>query len=123
MFDYNLAHLGLGTIDAPAWRIGDRDASYLARALAARGGLWGNHGYEAAPPMTYTDAAGDQLDGRHGYILRLEKDPPVDPFWSLTMYDLADFWLFANPIDRYSIGDRTPGLRRDRRVAHDRDSA
>jgi hypothetical protein len=29
------------------------------------------------------------------------------------MYDLPDFYLVANPIDRYSIGDRTPGLRRD----------
>ncbi len=113
MFDYNLDHLGPGTIDDPAWRIGDRDVSYLARALAARGGLWGNHGYEAAYPMTYTDADGDQLDGHRRYVLRLEMDPPVDAFWSLTMYDLPDFCLVANPIDRYSIGDRTPGLRRD----------
>ena len=113
MFDYNLDHLGPGTVDDPAWRIGDRDASYLARALAARGGLWGNHGYEAAYTMTYTDADGDQLDGHRRYVLRLEKDPPVDVFWSLTMYDLPDFYLVANPIDRYSIGDRTPGLRRD----------
>ena len=113
MFDYNQDHLGLGTIDDPAWKLGDRNASYLARALAARGGLWGNHGYEAAYPMTYTDADGDQLDGRNRYILRFDQDPPVDAFWSVTMYDLPDFYLVANPIDRYSIGDRTPGLRRD----------
>jgi hypothetical protein len=31
------------------------------------------------------------------------------------MYDLPDFYLVANPIGRYSIGDRTPGLRRDAR--------
>ena len=36
--------------------------------------------------------------------------PPVDAFWSLTMYDIPRFLLVANPIDRYSIGDRTPGL-------------
>jgi hypothetical protein len=36
--------------------------------------------------------------------------PPVDAFWSLTMYDVPNFLLLANPIDRYSIGDRTPGL-------------
>ena len=113
MFDYNLDHLGPGTIDDPAWKISDRDTSYLARALAARGGLWGNHGYEAAYPMTYTDADGDQLDGRNRYTLRFDQDPPVDAFWSITMYDLPDFYLVANPIDRYSIGDRTPGLRRD----------
>ena len=113
MFDYNLDHLGPGTIDDPAWKMPDRHASYLARALAARGGLWGNHGYEAAYPMTYTDADGDQLDGRNRYTLTLGQDPPVDAFWSITMYDLPDFYLVANPIDRYSIGDRTPGLRRD----------
>ena len=105
--------LGPGTIDSPAWKMPDRHASYLARALAARGGLWGNHGYEAAYSMTYTDADGDQLDGRNRYVLRFDQDPPVQAFWSITMYDLPDFYLVANPIDRYSIGDRTPGLRRD----------
>ena len=113
MFDYNLDHLGPGTIDDPAWKITNRDTSYLARALAARAGLWGNHGYEAAYPMTYTDADGDQLDGRNRYTIKFDQDPPVDAFWSITMYDLPDFYLVANPIDRYSIGDRTPGLRRD----------
>jgi hypothetical protein len=112
-FDYNLDHLGPGTIDSPAWKMPERHASYLARALAARGGLWGNHGYEAAYPMTYTDADGDQLDGRNRYVLRFDHDPPVDAFWSITMYDLPGFYLVANPIGRYSIGDRTPGLRRD----------
>ena len=113
MFDYNLDHLGLGTVDDPAWKIADRDASYLARALAARGGLWGNHGYEAAYPMTYVDADGDQLDGRNRYTLTFDQDPPVDAFWSITMYDLPEFYLVANSIGRYSIGDRTPGLRHD----------
>jgi len=112
LFDYNLDHLGPGTIDDPAWKIPDRGTSYLIRALAARAGLWGNHGYEAAYPMTYTDADGDRLDGRHRYTLRLDQDPPVDAFWSITMYDLPDFYLVANAIGRYSIGDRTPGLRR-----------
>ena len=113
-FDYNLDHLGPGTIDDPAWKMPDRTASYLARALAARGGLWGNHGYEAAYAMTFTDADGDQLDGRHSYTLTFGpgQDPPAGAFWSVTMYDLPDFYLVANPISRYSIGDRTPGLRR-----------
>jgi hypothetical protein len=113
IFDYNLDHFGLGTVDDPAWQMADRTASYLARALAARGGLWGNHGYEAAYPMTYKDADGDQLDGRNQYVLRFTELPPVDAFWSITMYDLPDFHLVANRLGRYSIGDRTPGLRRD----------
>ena len=113
-FDYNLDYLGPGTIDDPAWKMPDRTASYLARARAARAGLWGNHGYEAAYAMTFTDADGDRLDGRHSYTLTFGagQDPPADAFWSVTMYDLPGFYLVANPIDRYSIGDRTPGLRR-----------
>ena len=63
--------------------------------------------------MTYTDADGDQLNGYNRYKVTFAQDPPVDAFWSITMYDLPDFYLVANPIGRYSIGDRTPGLRRD----------
>ena len=57
-FDYNLDHLGLGTIDRPDWRIEDRAQAYATRAAAARGGLWGNHGYEATYAMAWTDADG-----------------------------------------------------------------
>jgi hypothetical protein len=111
MFDYNLDHLGLGTIDAPEWKIADRATAYVTRAVAARAGLWGNHGYEANYAFVWTDDNGQPLDGANRYELRLEEPPPVDAFWSLTMYDVPDFYLVANPIDRYSIGDRTPGLR------------
>jgi hypothetical protein len=110
MFDYNLDHLGLGTIDAPEWKITDRTKAYVTRAVAARAGLWGNHGYEANYAFVWTDADGQPLNGSSRYELRLEEPPPVDAFWSLTMYDVPDFYLVANPINRYSIGDRTPGL-------------
>jgi hypothetical protein len=110
MFDYNLDRLGLGTIDAPEWKIADRPKAYVTRAVAARAGLWGNHGYEADYAFAWTDEDGQSLDGANRYELRLEKPPPVDAFWSLTMYDVPNFYLVANPIDRYSIGDRTPGL-------------
>lgn len=111
-FDYNLDFFGVGTIDAPQWRIEDPRRRTVERAVAARGGLWGNHGYEAAYAMTYVDGDGEQLDGARRYELRLPHDPPVGAFWSVTMYDLPDFYLVANPIDRYSIGDRTRGLHR-----------
>ena len=110
-FDYNLDHLSLGTIDDPAWKIADRTIAYATRAVAARLGLWGNHGYEAAYDILWTDADGRPLDGSHRYELTLASAPPNDAFWSLTMYSEPDYYLVDNPIDRYSIGDRTPGLR------------
>jgi hypothetical protein len=60
------------------------------------------------------DTAGHVLDGRNSYELRFDKDhlPPVDAFWSVTM-SYAKGFMVPNPIARYAIGDRTPGLRRD----------
>lgn len=109
-FDYNLDHLGLGTIDAPEWRIADRTTAYVTRAVAARLGLWGNHGYEADYHLLWQDEHGEFLDGSRRYELTLAPPPPVDAFWSLTMYDEPHYYLVDNPIDRYSIGDRTPDL-------------
>ncbi|MFD0279885.1 DUF1254 domain-containing protein [Kitasatospora sp. NPDC127111] len=110
LFDYNVDFLGPGTLDDPEWRIPDRRAAYLSRAAAARTGLWGSHAYEALHAMTQDDADGRPLSGEHRYTLRFDQPPPVDAFWSVTMYDLPEYHLVANPIARYSIGDRTPGL-------------
>ncbi|MFZ0043668.1 MAG: DUF1214 domain-containing protein [Solirubrobacteraceae bacterium] len=110
LFDYNLDHLELGTIDAPEWKIADRQQAIATRAVAARVGLWGNHAYEALYAFAYTDADGQRLNGSHRYEMQLAEPLPVDAFWSLTMYDTPDDYLVANPIDRYSIGDRTAGL-------------
>jgi hypothetical protein len=109
-FDYNLDHIGIGMIDGPEWKIADRTTAYVTRAVAARLGLWGNHGYEARYDILWQDEHGDELDGGHAYELTLDPPPQVDAFWSLTMYDEPDYYLVANEIDRYSIGDRTPGL-------------
>jgi len=114
LFDYNLDHFGPGTIDDDEWKLDSRQEAFRARAYAARVGLWGNHGYEAVYAGTYVDADGEQLTGDHRYELTFETPPPVDAFWSVTMYDHPNYWLVDNEIDRYSIGDRTPGLRRGR---------
>lgn len=110
IFDYNLDRLGPGTIDTPEWKIADRRTAYMTRALAARAGLWGNHGYEADYELVYQDADGAALTGEHRYEVTFSPPPPAEAFWSLTMYDMPDFYLVDNPINRYSIGDRTPGL-------------
>ena len=110
LFDYNLDFYEIGTLDDPAWKISDRKIAYVMRAVVARAGLWGNHGYEAAYQIIFVDGDGEQLDSDHRYELRLPVPPPVNAFWSLTMYNLPEYYLVANAINRYSIGDRTPGL-------------
>lgn len=110
MFDYNLDRLGLGTIDTPEWRIADRKTAYGTRAVIARAGLWGNNGYEANYDFAWIDSDGNPLNGSSSYEVTFSPPPPAKAFWSLTMYDTPKFYLVANPIDRYSIGDRTPGL-------------
>jgi len=109
-FDYNLDHFEVGTIDSAAWKIDDRTKAAVTRAVAARAGLWGNHGYEACYDLIYADAEGDLLDGTRTYTVTFAPAPPVEAFWSLTMYDVPRFYLVDNPIDRYSLGDRSPGL-------------
>ena len=53
------------------------------------------------------------LDGRRQWVLRFPAGqlPPVSEFWSITMYKLPERLLVANPINRYSVGDRTKGLK------------
>ncbi|MGI5219325.1 DUF1254 domain-containing protein [Nocardia sp. CA-290969] len=109
-FDYNLDYFEIGALDDPRFKITDPTLRIVERAAAAKGGLWGNHAYEAAYIMTYLDDHGEQLTGAHTYALRLDPTPPVGAFWSITMYSVPDFYLVENPIDRYSIGDRTPGI-------------
>ena len=110
VFDYNLDFFQVGALDDPAFKIENPTVRLVERAGAALGGLWGNHAYEAAYVMTYLDDHGEQLTGTRSYQLHLSPTPPVGAFWSLTMYDVPNFYLVDNPINRYSVGDRTPGL-------------
>ncbi len=79
--------------------------NYLYRMAAAVLGIWGNSEEEAIYPSYYVDADGDKLDGANRYTLRFEPDqlPPVNAFWSLTMYELPASLLAENPIDRYLL--------------------
>ena len=93
----------------------DPGDDFLLRAEVARGG-YVNAPEESIYPAAITDDHGERLDGSRTYRIRFAKDalPPVDAFWSLTAYDRTTSQLVPNPLRRYTIGDRTKGLRRDR---------
>jgi hypothetical protein len=85
------------------------------RNVGAALGVLGNTKEEAIYASQQTEPDGTLLDGSRRWSLRFAPGalPPVDFFWSITMYALPDRGLVANPIDRYSLGDRTPGLKAD----------
>lgn len=85
------------------------------RARVARRYIGALASAEAIYPMAHRDAEGRPLSGAHRYEIRFPAggEPPVDSFWSLTMYDSRDCMLVPNAIERYRIGDRSRGLRRD----------
>jgi hypothetical protein len=82
------------------------NGDWLKRAGAAKGGLYGNDAVEAMYPYTRVDAAGETLDGsKHKYTITFPPGqlPPVNAFWSVTMYDGKSQFLVKNPINRYLI--------------------
>lgn len=86
--------------------------NYPLRAMVAGAYLGGNGEREAMYPIRYTDADGQVLNGANKYVVKLSKEPPVDAFWSLTMYDATDKMLVENPIQRYKVGTDTQGLKK-----------
>ena len=91
--------------------VGRYGFDYLARAAVVKGG-YGNLPEESLYAAALTDRDGDVLTGRERYRIRFEKGalPPVDAFWSIAVYDIASGKLIENELQRYSLGDRTPGL-------------
>ncbi|HEY8163734.1 MAG TPA: DUF1254 domain-containing protein [Methylocystis sp.] len=82
---------------------------YLKRAIVAQVGLGANQPEDAIYPLNLVDSDGKPLRGENKYVLRFAKSelPPVEAFWSVTMYDEKGFQI-ANPINRFAIGDRDP---------------
>jgi DNA sulfur modification protein DndE len=91
---------------------GNYGTDYLLRAAVAKFGLFANSAEEAVYPTALKDNQGQNLTGAHNYVIHFNKGqtPPVKSFWSLTLYNNKSY-LADNPINRYSIGDRTPGLK------------
>ena len=116
--------LASGTKNVNGWNIGsffgDRafyKGDWLMRAGAAKGGLYGNDAVEAVYPFTRTDAKGETLDGsKHDYTITFSAGqlPPVNSFWSVTMYDGKSQLLIKNPLNRYLINSpMLPGMKKN----------
>jgi hypothetical protein len=94
--------------------VGEASADDFLRAGIALGGLAALPEAEAMYFQATTDETGAPLSGANSYVWRVPPGGvPVEAFWSLTMYEaVADgrYFLVGNPINRFSIGDRTPGL-------------
>ena len=84
---------------------------YLLRAEIVRGG-YVNEPEESIYPASISDDRGEMLSGERRYRIHFNADgmPPVGAFWSITAYDMQTAQLTENPLGRYAIGDRTPGL-------------
>jgi hypothetical protein len=113
-----------GSKDVNGWKIGalfgDRlfySGDWLKRAAAAKAGIYGNDAAEAVYPFTRVDSDGQTLDGsKHKYTLTFPPDqqPPVNAFWSVTMYDGKTQLLIENPINRYLINSpMLPGMKKN----------
>ena len=88
---------------------GHYGTDYLQRGLVAYIGLGGNLPADAYYPIAQVDDQGRPLTGAHNYVMHFEKGdaPPVNAFWSLTMYNKG-YFLIQNAINRYSLSGRDP---------------
>ncbi|BEQ16177.1 hypothetical protein FAK_32430 [Desulfoferula mesophila] len=111
--------------DINGWRVGaawgDEEffhGDWLLRAAGAKSGIYGNSSSEATYPLTRNDVNGSPLDGsKHDYTLTFPAGqlPPVNAFWSVTMYDGKTELLIKNPINRYLINSTMlPNLKRNK---------
>lgn len=102
----------------PKPNLGNFGVDYAYRAAVAVTGLAAMGPEEAMYLRSAAPTPTGLFDGTRSYRLHFDKgaEPPVDAFWSLSMYErTADggFYFVANPIKRYAIGDRTAGLKRN----------
>lgn len=95
-------------------KLGKWRDDYLLRATTAMKGLGALSADEAVYALADYDSDGNLLDGTGSYVLRFAPGqlPPARAFWSVSLYG-KDFYFVDNPIGRYAIGNRTPGLQAD----------
>ena len=94
--------------------VGNYGTDYLTRSIIAEVGVGANRPEESIYPATSHEFNGKTLNCGSGRVYKIHfnkgETPPVDGFWSITMYADDQFFI-ANPINRFAIGDRTPNLK------------
>jgi hypothetical protein len=82
---------------------------YLKRAIIAQQGLGANLPEDAIYPLNLADGSGKPLDGANKYTIHFDKEtiPPVDAFWSITLYDQEGYQV-ANNINRFAVSSWMP---------------
>ncbi len=87
--------------------LGVYGTNYLVRALTTAVGLGANRPEDAIYPVSEADAEGKPYDGASHYVMHFDKGqmPPVEGFWSLTMYD-EHYFFVPNQLNRYTLSAR-----------------
>jgi hypothetical protein len=82
---------------------------YLKRAIVAQQGLGANLVEDAIYPLNLADSEGKPLDGAYKYTVTFDKSslPPVNAFWSITLYDEAGFQV-GNALERFAVSSWMP---------------
>lgn len=110
-FEKIMAHFKTAGEDVNGWvfttKTGLYGTDYLRRALVTAIGLGANRPQDAVYPTSEVDAEGTPYSGANKYVLRFDKGqmPPVNGFWSLTMYN-AEYFFYGNKLNRYTLSAR-----------------
>ena len=89
--------------------LGVYGTDYMKRAVVAAFGWPANLQDDAVYPYTLIDAKGEKLTGANKYTLTFAKGqtPPVNGFWSITMYMIDQGWWFVpNPLNKFTVSPR-----------------
>ena len=89
--------------------LGTYGTNYLKRAVVAAFGWPANQQDDAVYPYTEVDSTGQKLTGANKYTLTFPKDatPPVNGFWSITMYEIDQGWWFVpNALNKFTVSPR-----------------
>lgn len=79
--------------------------NYIQRAFVTAIGLGANRPEDTIYSTSESGADGNPYSGEYKYVMHFDKLPPVNAFWSITMYN-TEYFFVANPLNRYNVSSR-----------------